>query len=136
MWVNVLTDVEGADGERSSHQLIHQHLSSHRPDSAPRQHPLQPPEPVVVEVGMETEAHGGHPRCLMQVDGGDGGGGVSLRLAPPQQPLLDEVGGGEERGVAQDVADVGVSCEQSPGSSHGRSAAATTSRHKHGDKFS
>lgn len=111
---SVLTDVKGADGEGSGDQLIHHHLSCHRPDSAPRQHPLQPPQPVVVEVGMETEADGGHSSGLPGVD-------ASPALSFAEHALLDEVGGGEEGGVSENVADVGLSFEQGPGPPHGQS---------------
>lgn len=118
--VKALTDVKGADGERSSDQLIHHHFCCHGPDSAPWQHPLQPSQPLVVKVGVETEAHSGHPRRLTQVDAGSSFRCASSWAVPAQQTLLDQVSRGEECGVAQNVADVRVSFEHSPGPSHGQ----------------
>lgn len=118
--LHALTDVKGADGERSRDQLIHHHFRCHGPDSASWQHPLQPPQPLVVEVGVETEAHGGHPRRLTQVDAASSLRCASFWAVPAEQTLLDEVSRGEECGVSQNVADVRVSFERSPGPVHGQ----------------
>lgn len=118
--LKALTDVKGADGERSSDQLVHYHLSCHGPDSASWQHPLQPSQPVVVKVGVETEAHRGHSRCLTQVDATSSLRCASFWVVPAKQTLLDEVSRGKEGGVSKNVGDVRVSSEHSPGPFHGQ----------------
>lgn len=118
--LNTLTDVKGADGERSSDQLIHHHFSCHSPGSTSWQHPLQPSQPVVVKVGVETEAHCGHSRCLTQVDATRSLRCPSFWAVPAKQALLDEVSRGKECGVPKNVADVRVSFDHSPGLFHGQ----------------
>lgn len=113
-----LTNIKSADGERSCDQLIHHNFPHHRLDSAPRQHPLQPPQPVVVEVGVEAEADGRHSCRLTPVDASRLPRRRPRRVLPTQHILLYEVGGGKEGRVSQDVADVRVSPEHIPGPPH------------------
>lgn len=46
--------VKGSDDERKFGQLIEHYFPCHCLCSTPGQHPLQPPETLVVEFGMET----------------------------------------------------------------------------------
>ena len=114
---NALTNIKGTDGEWSCNQLIHHNLPCHCLYSTSRQHPLQPPEPVVVEVGMEAEADSRHSCSLTPVDASWVLGSCSV--FPSQHTLLYEVSRGEQRCVSQDVTDVRMSLERSPGPVHG-----------------
>lgn len=96
--------------------MVHHNFSRHRLDSAPRQHPLQPMQPVVVEVSVEAEADGRHPSRLTPVDARSRG--RQRCVLPSQHILLYEVRRGKEGRVSQDVADVRVSPEHIPGLPH------------------
>ncbi len=74
---------------------------------------------MVVEVGMETEADSRHSSRLTPVDASWILRRGSCSVFSSQHSLLYEVSGGEQCCVSQDVTDVWMSLEQSPGSAHG-----------------
>lgn len=116
---DTLTNIKGTDGERSCDHLIHHNFPCHRLYSASWQHPLQPAEPVVVEVGMETEADSRHSGRLTPVDASRILRHGSCSVFPTQHTLLYEVSRGKQCCVSQDITDVRMSLEHSPGPFHG-----------------
>lgn len=115
----LLTNIKSTNSERTCKQLIHHNFPHHCFYSRSWQHPLQPPEPVVVKVGMETETNSRHSSRLTPVDASWALRHGSCSRFPAQHALLYEVSWSKQSGVSHHITDVRMGLKRSPDSAHG-----------------